>query len=66
MRPWSRLSNPLMPETVENQLCFLGFVGLMDPPQPEALEAVSLCRSAGITPVMVTGDHPATARAIAR
>jgi P-type Ca2+ transporter type 2C len=66
MRPWSRLPNPLMPETVENQLCFLGFVGLMDPPRPEALEAVSLCRSAGITPVMVTGDHPATARAIAR
>src|SRR5918992_4508525 len=66
MRPWSRLPNPLMPETMENQLYFLGFVGLMDPPRPEALEAVSLCRSAGITPVMVTGDHPATARAIAR
>ena len=56
----------LKPETIEQGFSFLGFVGLIDPPRPEAAESVALCRSAGITPVMITGDHAGTAQAIAQ
>jgi magnesium-transporting ATPase (P-type) len=45
---------------------FLGIVGFIDPPRPEALQAIAQCRSAGITVKMITGDHAATAAAIAR
>jgi Ca2+-transporting ATPase len=64
-RRWPELPGDLSAEQVERDLVFLGLVGLLDPPRPEVHEAVTLCRSAGITPVMITGDHPATARAIA-
>jgi Ca2+-transporting ATPase len=50
----------------EEQLTLLGLIGMADPPRREAIEAVAAARRAGITTVMITGDHPATAAAIAR
>jgi Ca2+-transporting ATPase len=64
-RGFPQLPDDLGAERIEAGLTFLGLAGMLDPARPEAREAVAVCRSAGITPVMITGDHPATARTIA-
>ncbi|MDA8338865.1 MAG: cation-translocating P-type ATPase, partial [Nitrospiraceae bacterium] len=66
MRRWDKIPEDMSPENVETGLTILGLVGMMDPPREEAKEAVRLCRTAGIKPVMITGDHPLTAKAIAK
>ena len=52
-------------ETAEQDMTFLGLIGMIDPPRPEAKAAIQTCEQAGIRPVMITGDHPLTAQAVA-
>jgi len=60
------LPGPFTNETVERDLIFAGLSGMIDPPREEAKTAIEECKTAGITTVMITGDHPETAAAIAR
>jgi len=53
-------------ENAEEGMTFLGLVGMIDPPRPEVRDAIRICGEAGIRPVMITGDHPLTAQAVAR
>jgi P-type Ca2+ transporter type 2C len=62
----SQLPETLSPESLETGLSFCGLAGMIDPPRPEAAQAIAQCRGAGIVPIMITGDHPVTAAAIAR
>lgn len=65
-RDHAALPDPLLADSTEQHLQFLGLIALIDPPRAEAAAAVRDCITAGIMPVMITGDHPETARAIAR
>lgn len=65
VRYWDEVPSAPTSEEAERDLVVVGVTGMMDPPRDEAAEAVALCQSAGIQPVMVTGDHPRTAAAIA-
>jgi len=60
------LEEPFSYETVENDLVFAGLAGMIDPPREEVKIAIQNCKTAGIRPVMITGDHPSTAAAIAK
>ncbi len=63
--PKDVLARDELDERVEQDLVFLGLIGMIDPPRAEAKEAVARARGAGIRPMMITGDHPKTASVIA-
>ncbi len=65
-RDWGERPGDNSPEYLERELCFIGLAGMIDPVRPEVKAAIEQCRSAGIRPVMITGDHKDTAIAIAR
>ncbi|MBK8054023.1 MAG: cation-translocating P-type ATPase [Saprospiraceae bacterium] len=64
-RELNELPQNICIESIETRLTFLGLAAMIDPPREEARQAIADCHTAGITPVMITGDHPITAKAIA-
>ena len=65
-RVWDEKPVNYEPETLEQELCFMGLCGMIDPVRPEVVDAIAECREAGIRPIMITGDHIDTAVAIAQ
>lgn len=65
LRPLENKPEKATEEALEKELILLGLVGMMDPPRPEVKDAVASCKSAGVRTVMITGDHPLTARHVA-
>ena len=65
-RVWDEAPTDCSPANLEQQLCFVGLAGMIDPVRPEVKSAIVECREAGITPIMITGDHIDTATAIAK
>ena len=65
MRKYDSAPDDFSPEALEHDLIFIGLTGMIDPVRPEVKAAIEECRGAGITPVMITGDHKDTAVAIA-
>ncbi|MBS6799122.1 MAG: calcium-translocating P-type ATPase, PMCA-type [Firmicutes bacterium] len=63
---YDQMPEKISSENVERDLCFIGLVGMIDPVRPEVKAAIEECDSAGITPVMITGDHVDTAAAIGK
>ena len=66
LKPHSSEPKSFAPEDLEKDLCFIGLTGMIDPVRPEVKDAIEQCRTAGIRPIMITGDHIDTASAIAR
>lgn len=66
MKRYSDMPKELVSESAENELCFLGLEGMIDPVRPEVTDAIVKCKRSGIRPIMITGDHIDTASAIAR
>ena len=66
MRTWENEPSDYEADTLEKELCFVGLSGMIDPVRPEVKDAIVQCRSAGIRPIMITGDHIDTAVAIAK
>lgn len=65
LRTWEKEPDSYEPEKLEEDLCYIGLTGMIDPVRPEVKAAIEECRQAGIRPIMITGDHKDTAVAIA-